>query len=143
MEAAAKRGQALGGVGTGFKQPNHAASRVCSHSPEPTEEERWEGCGEAIPARERAEGPKRKAWGAQLTSLQLRAHFTIRKWRQGADDGPRSQSLEVEPNRESEPSCCITHSAVRLQCEAALGLVRDWGVPSPPRAPGPSVPPPK
>lgn len=106
--------RALGGIGTEFKQPNHAAPHVCNHSLEPTEE--------------RAEGSKRKAWGTQLSSLRFRARFIIRKWRlimtQGHKAWRRSQTGDQRP-------------------PAALGLVCDWGVPSPPQAPGPSIPPAK
>lgn len=108
--------RALGGIGTGFKQPNHAAPHVCNHSLEPTEE--------------RAEGPKRKAWGTQLSSLRFRARFIIRKWRQGLIMTQGHKAWRRSQTGDQRPP-------------AALGPVCDWGVPSPPQAPGPSIPPAK
>lgn len=108
--------RALGGIGTEFKQPNHAAPHVCNHSLEPTEE--------------RAEGSKRKAWGTQLSSLRFRARFIIRKWRQGLIMTQGHKAWRRSQTGDQRPP-------------AALGLVCDWGVPSPPQAPGPSIPPAK
>lgn len=119
--------RALGGIGTGFKQPNHAATHVCNHSLEPTEEER-------------AEGPKRKAWGTQLSSLRFRARFIIRKWRQGLIMTQGHKAWRRSQTGDQRPSAA---PLTVLKKEAALGPVCDWGVPSPPQAPGPSIPPAK